>query len=72
MMNKSILTIANNIKTLRHKSHWTQEQLAQRAGISYNTLIKIESGRIKNPSVDTAYKIARALGTTIDRLLKKR
>jgi len=32
-----------NIKKLRKKHHLPQEQLAQKTGITYSTLIKIES-----------------------------
>jgi len=58
-----------NIKILREKKGWTQEKLAQQAGISYQTLIKIEHGGIKNPRVETLIKIAKSLETTIDNLI---
>jgi len=34
------------------------------------TIIKIESGAIQSPTVETAQKIARALGVGIDNLMK--
>ncbi|MCG2700239.1 helix-turn-helix transcriptional regulator [Candidatus Parcubacteria bacterium] len=63
----------NNIKNLkkyRTKKGWSQEKLAREAGISYNTLIKIERGGIKNPKIETIIKLAKALGISIDDLVK--
>jgi transcriptional regulator with XRE-family HTH domain len=58
-----------NIKVLREKKGWTQEKLAQEAGISYQTLIKIEHGGIKNPRLETLIKIAKSLEVAIDKLI---
>jgi transcriptional regulator with XRE-family HTH domain len=58
-----------NLKKLRKKKGWSQEKLARESGISYQTLIKIEQGRIKNPRLDTLIKLAKALGVSIDKLL---
>ena len=58
-----------NLKRLRNKKSWSQEKLAREAGISYNTLIKIERGGIKNPRLETLIKLARALGVLIDKLI---
>jgi len=59
-----------NLKKLRQKKGWSQEKLAKEADISYNTLIKIERGRIKNPKLETLIKLAKALGVSIDELVK--
>lgn len=59
-----------NIKKLRNKKGWSQERLAREADISYQTLIKIEQSRIKNPKLDTLVKLARALSVPIDDLVK--
>jgi len=58
-----------NLKKLRNKKDWTQERLARESGISFHTLIKIESGRIKNPRLETLIKLAKALGVSIDKLV---
>jgi len=58
-----------NLKKLRNKKGWSQERLAREAGISYNTLIKIERGGIKNPKLETLIKLARALGVSLDKLV---
>ena len=61
--------LASNIKKLRKQYHLSQEQLAQKAGITYSTLIKIESGLNKNPTLDTLTKIANAFKIKIDELV---
>lgn len=38
--------------------------------ITYNTIIKIESGGIQSPTIDTVQKIAKALGVGLENLTK--
>jgi len=63
-------TISKNIKRLRAKKGISQDKLSKLADISHNTIIKIESGAIKSPTMDTAHKIAKALGVSLDDLIK--
>jgi len=58
-----------NLVKLRKQKGWSQEKLAVESGISYNTIIKIERGGIKNPKIETVIKLAEALGTNIDKLV---
>ncbi len=58
-----------NLPKIRKEKGWSQEKLAQEAGISYNTLIKIERKGIKNPKIETVAKLASALQVSIDRLV---
>ena len=58
-----------DLKKLRNKKEWSQERLAREAGISYQTLIKIEQGRIQNPKLETLIKLAKALGVSLDKLV---
>ena len=62
--------ISKNIKRLRAKLGLTQDDLAKKADIKYTTLMKIESGTVNKPSVQTMAKIAKALGVSIEDLLK--
>lgn len=57
-----------NLAKLRKEKKLTQEGLARKADISYHTLIKLESGGIENPKIETVIKLADALGITIDKL----
>lgn len=62
-------TIGKKIKERRAKLKLTQDELARKADIPYTTLVKIETGAVKSPSVDTMRKIALALDITIDELI---
>lgn len=66
--NKS--TIAKNIKKYRNKIGVSQDRLSKLADITYNTIIKIESGANKNPTIETLSKIAKALSVGVDDLIK--
>jgi len=61
--------ILDNIKKIRNKKGWSQERLAREADVSYQTLIKIEQNRVKNPKLQTLIKIAKALDVTLDGLI---
>ena len=60
-----------NLSKIRKQKGWSQEKLAVEANISYNTIIKIERGGIKNPKIDTVMKLAGALQIPIDKLVGK-
>lgn len=61
--------LAQNIRKLRLKKGLSQEKLARLADISNATLIKIESGVAKEPTITTVTKIADALEVSIDELV---
>lgn len=61
--------IAQNIKKYRKKKGVSQDKLSKLAGVTYNTIIKIESGATTNPRVETLRIIAKALDVTVDSLL---
>lgn len=63
-------SIGTNIKTIRTKLGLTQDDLVKKANVKHTTLTKIESGVIKKPGVQTVAKIAKALGITMEELLK--
>lgn len=60
--------LAKKIRELRRKKGLSQEKLARLADISYNTIVKIESGDSKNPTFQTMTGIAKALGVSLDDL----
>lgn len=62
--------LANNIKKLREAKGLSQEKLARLADVANNTLIKMESGENKNPTLDTLKKVAKALDVSVDNLIK--
>jgi DNA-binding XRE family transcriptional regulator len=65
-----ISTISKNIKKVRNKKGVSQDRLSKMADVAYNTIIKIESGTIQNPTIKTLVKIAKALDAKVDDLIK--
>jgi transcriptional regulator with XRE-family HTH domain len=55
-------TISENIKRLRNKHGLTQDDLAKKADIKYTTLMKVESGTVNKPSVQTMAKNRQSVG----------
>ena len=64
------INIGENIKRLRTKRGLSQEEFAKKSGVKYTTLTKIESSVIKKPSVMVMDQIAKALGVSIEDLIK--
>ena len=62
--------ISENIKKYRAKLGISQDKLSKLADVTYNTIIKIESGANINPTIDTLKKIAKALSVGVDDLIK--
>jgi FMN phosphatase YigB (HAD superfamily)/DNA-binding XRE family transcriptional regulator len=57
------------LQDARKKAGLTQQELCQKAGLSYSTLAKIERGAIKAPSIFTIQSIAGALNTNLNQLM---
>lgn len=58
--------ISNNIRRLRFfADEMTQQQLAEKAGASRQTIIAIEAGKY-SPSLELAFRIADAFGVNIN------
>ena len=63
--------IRHNIKKLREEAGLTQQQLADKAGISMNFVAKIESKKMQRGfTIVSLGRIADALGLDIRELLK--
>lgn len=62
-------TLGKRLQLARRRAGLTQQELCQKAGLSYSTLAKIERGAIKSPSVFTVATIASATGSSLEILL---
>ncbi len=61
--------LADNLRRERKQAGLTQRALAERAGVTELTIIKIESAQERNPKLRTVRRIARALGVSYDRII---
>src|SRR5437762_13685329 len=61
--------LGRRLQLARRRAGLTQQELCQKAGLSYSTLAKIERGAIRSPSVFTVAAIAGATQTPFEDLL---
>jgi HAD superfamily hydrolase (TIGR01509 family) len=64
--------LGKRLQLARKRAGLTQQELCQKAGLSYSTLAKIERGAIRAPSVFTVGSIAAITGTAMEDLLDLR
>ena len=57
--------IRNQIRELRAARDMTQQELAERIGVTRQTVIAIEQDRY-SPSLETAFKVALVLGVSLE------
>ena len=58
--------VTNSIRSLRFaKGEMTQAELADRVGLTRQTIIAIEQGKY-SPTLEVAFQIARVLGVPLD------
>ena len=58
--------LSNNVRRLRFENEqMTQQQLADKVGVTRQTIIAIEAGRYA-PSLPLAFRIARAFNATVE------
>lgn len=69
MVNMDEVGLGKQLQAARQAAGLTQQQLCQKASLSYSTLAKIERGAIKSPSIFTIQSIAGALGVTLSELM---
>lgn len=59
------LSIGNNLRKLRfHHNEMTQEQLAEKIGVTRQTIVSIEKGKYL-PSLELAFHIALAFNVSL-------
>lgn len=62
--------IRNEIRTLRfHHGEMTQQELAERIGVTRQTVNAIEGGKY-SPSLEVAFRIARVFGTPLEQVFQ--
>ena len=59
----------NNLRVERARVRMTQQELADKTGVTRQTIVAIEQGKF-NPSTLLALKMARVFGVTIEALFE--
>lgn len=62
--------IAENLRKLRAEKRLSKSKLVTKTGLDYHTIAKIENGQTPDPRVHTMVRIADALETTVEELVK--
>ncbi len=60
--------MGNKLKQTREKIGMTQEELAEKSGVSRSTISAIENNQNRTASSKTLLALAKALNTTVNRI----
>lgn len=60
---------SKNILKMRTRKGLSQKELAEKAGISAQEIIRIETGKVKNPTLFALAYLSQALEVTVDELV---
>jgi len=61
--------LTNRLRILRAERNWSQAELAQRLGVSRQTVNAIETRRY-DPSLPLAFSLARLFGVAIEQIFE--
>ena len=61
--------MTNRLKVLRAEHDWSQAQLAEKVGVSRQTINSIETGKYE-PSLSLAFKLARLFDMPIEAIFQ--
>jgi len=69
-MDSITLEFAATLRRLRTEKNLTQEELAQRSGVDYKYLQKLEGQNPSSPTLSTLEKLANGLGIPLVELIQ--
>jgi putative transcriptional regulator len=61
--------VKNRLRVLRAEQDWSQAELAQRLGVSRQTINALETGKY-DPSLPLAFKIARLFSRPVEEIFE--
>jgi transcriptional regulator with XRE-family HTH domain len=61
--------LAKRVKEFRQQKGWSQQKLAEKTGLSFNTITKIEQGIGDSPTLKTLLKLSDVLEVSLDKLV---
>lgn len=67
---REVVAFGERVRELRHAKGWTQERLAEEAGLNSVQISHIERGA-NEPKLTTILRLARAFGMTASELLRQ-
>ncbi len=67
---RNVTVMKIKLREVRQSQGMSYRKLAARSGVSLSQIEKIESGYTNNPKLETVYKLAKALGVTINDLVE--
>ena len=62
--------VGRRVRLLRERRGLTQEELAERSGVSRSLIANLETGANRGLQIENAIKIADALGVSLDLLAR--
>lgn len=63
------ILLSGRVRARREQQGWSQQRLAEVAGVSYGTVRAIERGATQDPGVFTLLAVAGALGVSLGSLV---
>jgi transcriptional regulator with XRE-family HTH domain len=69
-MDKSVREFGSRVRSMREQKHWTQEELADRSGLTSVQISRIERG-VREIRLTTLLRLIRAFEAKPDELLRK-
>lgn len=69
-MDKITLEFAKTLRRLRAEKNLTQEELAQRSGVDYKYLQKLEGQTPSSPTLSTLEKLSKGLNISLAEFIK--
>jgi transcriptional regulator with XRE-family HTH domain len=61
--------LSERLKKFRKQKGWSQQKLAEKTGLSFNAITKIEQKRASHPTLKTLIKLADVFEISIDKLV---
>lgn len=66
-----MLDLGKRLKELRKRKKYSARELSERSGVARSLISQIETGKRQSTSMDTVYRLAKALDTPIASLLSE-
>jgi transcriptional regulator with XRE-family HTH domain len=64
--------LSKRVKELRKQKGWSQQKLAEKTRLAFNTITKIEQGLAEHPNLKTLLKLSDAFEVGLDNLIGRK